>query len=58
MTMGSIAAMAQPGVPGDDVDDVPLDGGISLIAAGGIAYGAKKLKERRERAKQDRNADI
>ena len=30
----------------EDVEDmVPLDGGLSLLAAGGIAYGAKKWHE-------------
>ncbi len=28
----------------DDVENVPIDGGISIIAAAGIAYGIKKLK--------------
>ena len=39
---------AQPGF-GDDVDDVPLDGGLSLLVAAGVGYGAKKLKERRKK---------
>jgi hypothetical protein len=29
----------------DVPDTVPLDGGLSLLAAGGIAYGAKKWHE-------------
>ncbi len=33
---------AQPGF-GDDVDDVPIDGGLSLLLAAGIGYGARKL---------------
>lgn len=45
--------MAQP--PGfgggDDVMDVPVDGGLSLLAAAGIGYGAKKLKEKRSKNK-------
>jgi len=39
---------AQPGF-GDDVDDVPIDGGISLLVAAGVGYGAKKLKEKRKK---------
>lgn len=35
---------AQPGF-GDDVDDVPIDGGLSLLVAAGIGYGAKKLRK-------------
>ena len=38
---------AQPGF-GDDVEDVPIDGGLSLLVAAGVGYGAKKLKERRK----------
>ncbi len=39
---------AQPGF-GDDTDDVPIDGGLSLLVAAGVGYGAKKLKERRSK---------
>lgn len=37
---------AQPGF-GDDVEDVPIDGGLSLLVAAGVGYGAKKLREKR-----------
>lgn len=37
---------AQPGF-GDDVDDVPINGELSLLIAAGIGYGAKKLKNRK-----------
>ena len=37
---------AQPGF-GDDVDDVPIDGGLSLLIAAGVGYGAKKLRARK-----------
>lgn len=30
--------------------DVPLDGGVSLLLAGGVAYGIKHLKNRRKKA--------
>jgi hypothetical protein len=38
---------AQPGF-GDDVEDVPVDGGLSLLVAAGVGYGAKKLKNRKK----------
>ncbi len=38
---------AQPGF-GDDVDDVPIDGGLSLLVAAGVGYGAKKIKGRKK----------
>ena len=45
----TLAAQAQPGSdPGgfdDEPQDVPLDGGIVLLAAAGAAYGYKKLKK-------------
>jgi hypothetical protein len=45
----SFAANAQPGSGGggfdDEPQDVPVDGGIVLLAAAGAAYGYKKLKK-------------
>jgi len=39
---------AQPGF-GDDVDDVPVDGGLSLLVAAGVGYGIKKVKGKRKK---------
>lgn len=33
---------------GDETDDVPIDGGLSLLVAAGVGYGAKKLKSRKK----------
>ena len=41
---------AQPGF-GDDVDDVPVDGGLSLLVAAGVGYGVKKLKRNKKENK-------
>jgi hypothetical protein len=30
--------------------DTPIDGGVSLLLAGGVAYGLKHLRNRRKRA--------
>jgi hypothetical protein len=38
---------AQPGF-GDDTDDVPIDGGLSLLVAAGVGYTAKKLRAKRK----------
>lgn len=38
---------AQP-VFDDDVNDVPIDGGLTLLVAAGIGYGAKKIREKRK----------
>lgn len=50
-TMGSEGSSS--GVPGfdDDVEDyneVPVDGGLSLLLAAGAAYGARRLRRRRQ----------
>ena len=37
-----------PGTPAGPTD-IPLDGGISLLLAGGVAYGIKHLRNRREK---------
>ncbi len=37
---------AQP-VFDDDVNDVPIDGGLSLLVAAGVGYGAKKMRDKK-----------
>ncbi len=45
---------AQPGLGADDVDDgVPIDGGLSLLIAAGVGYGAKKIKQRKTKDKKE-----
>ncbi len=39
---------AQPNPGGDPDATVPIDGGLSFLAAAGVAYGVKKLKEYRK----------
>jgi hypothetical protein len=41
----AIAQMMPPGF-NDHVDDVPVDGGLSLLIAAGAGYGASKLKKK------------
>jgi hypothetical protein len=57
LVAGSVQqAMAQapgtggPPAPTDPVDptEVPLDGGASLLLAGSLAYGLRKLRQRRK----------
>jgi len=43
-----------PGFYDDTNDTVPIDGGISLIIAAGVGYGAKKLKERKQDIKKSK----
>ncbi|MBD2768825.1 hypothetical protein IC235_13095 [Hymenobacter sp. BT664] len=45
----SEVAIAQTGGPAPGPTDVPLDGGASLLLAGGVAYGIKHLRNRRKK---------
>jgi hypothetical protein len=45
-------ALAQPGF-GNDTMDTPIDGGVSLLIAGAIGYGAKKMKDRKKASGKD-----
>lgn len=48
LSITAIAAHASgPVSPGGDVD-APIDGGLSLLVAGGVGYAAKKLREKRK----------
>jgi hypothetical protein len=47
----SLPVMAQLGDPGDD-PDAPIDGGVSLLVAAGIGYGAKKVYEARKKRRE------
>ena len=44
-------ANAQFGDPGDD-PDAPIDGGISVLIAAGIGYGAKKMRDSKKRKEE------
>ena len=37
-----------PGFPPDD-PDLPIDGGVSILVAAGVAYGAKKIRDERKK---------
>jgi len=45
-------AQGGPGDPGDDPDPthaVPFDGGLSLVVAAGLAYAAKKGRDKQKK---------
>lgn len=37
---------AQPGFD-DDVQDTPIDGGVSLLVGAGVAYGVSRLRKQK-----------
>lgn len=39
------------GAPPGDTNDVPFDGGVSLLVAAGVAYGLKKVHEKKKAEK-------
>lgn len=41
------------GDPGMDPDPIPLDGGLSMLIAAGVAYGAKKAYDKRKKDKTE-----
>lgn len=54
LTCGSFVLYAQPPTPGDDPDTpIPFDGGLSLIIAAGVGYGAKKAYDAKKKKQAD-----
>lgn len=53
LALGTSAfAQGEPGFD-DDVEDTPVDGGISLLIGAGIAYGVKKAYQLKKENKQN-----
>ncbi len=48
----ALYAIAQPNFD-DDTNDVPIDGGIGLLLAAGLGYGAKKARDAYKSTKSD-----
>ena len=43
---------------GDDVqDNAPIDGGLSLLVAAGIGYGAKKIRDKRNKQRAEKQEE-
>ncbi len=45
---------AQPDPGGDPDATVPIDGGLSFLAAAGVAYSVKKIKEYRKKNQEEK----
>jgi len=43
--LSALPVMAQPSLP----SNAPIDGGLSLLIAGGVGYGVKKIKDNRNK---------
>ena len=46
------ASSGQPPLPPDPIDnpaDIPIDGGLSILLAAGVGYGAKKINDQRKK---------
>jgi len=41
--------------PGGDPDTAPIDGGLSLLIAGGVGYGVKKVREKRASSQENKD---
>ncbi len=48
MAIPSLASAQFDNFPDGGNPDAPIDGGLSLLVAAGVGYGAKKLKEKRD----------
>jgi len=44
----ALPVIAQDNFP-EPEDDIPIDGGLTLLLAAGAGYGAKKLREKRKK---------
>lgn len=41
----AVAVLASPSIPATPPTNTPIDGGLTLIIGGGIAYAAKKYRD-------------
>ncbi len=46
----SLPLLAQPTLP---TTDAPVDGGLSLLVAGGVGYGIKKMREHKKQQREN-----
>ncbi len=46
------SSKAQPGF-NNNVEDAPIDGGLSVLLAAGVGYGAKKLRDQQIAQRKD-----
>lgn len=51
-----ICLLAQPPGFDQDTNDVPIDGGLSLLLAAGIGYGIKRKFKQEDAAKKNKPA--
>lgn len=56
ITLPSICVLAGPRGFGGNPGGAPIDGGISLLVAAGIGYGAKKVRDARKKVTKQLNS--
>ncbi len=53
LSVVSTGVFAQdPGTPTGEDPDAPIDGGLSLLVAAGVGYGAKKIRGKKQQQKE------
>lgn len=45
-------------VPPEGSDEIPFDGGLSVLIAAGVAYGAKKAYDKRKKGAKDEEGTV
>ena len=61
MLIAGIGLMMSIGAHAQDVEgdpDTPIDGGVSLLVAAGVAYGAKQWRDARSKKNDEQNAEL
>ena len=52
LSIGLVASAQNPDDPGGGVDDVPVDGGITLLVAAGVGYGIKRYRDEKRKVNE------
>ena len=63
MLIAGIGLMMSIGAYAQDDDgltdpDTPIDGGVTLLVAAGVAYGAKQWRDARNKKNDEQNAEL
>ncbi len=56
IVLTTIKVYSQDGF-GEPGEDVPIDGGLSLLVAAGVGYGAKKINDARKKKNEEKEVE-